>query len=228
MIQDNWSRLRSQIKEACKRSSRDIQEIQLVLVTKQVALDLIEEAYQLGVRDFGENRVQEWLDKKDQLPDDIRWHLIGHLQTNKVRYCIGKPVLIHSLDSLKLASEIEKEAQKKNTQVDCLIQVNTSGEATKHGVSPEGLERLVFEMQNLAYVRIQGLMTMGPLSEDQALVRSAFRKLKYLRDEMKKEFPALDWKYLSMGMSSDFQLAIEEGANLLRIGTAVFGERVKQ
>ena len=179
----------------------------------------------VGIRDFGENRVQEWLEKKNELPKDIQWHLIGHLQTNKVKHCIARASLIHSVDSLKLAQAIEKEAAAKNWIADCLIQVNTSGEASKFGASEHEAEKLVEEVLKLPNIQLKGLMTIGPLTEDESKIRKAFRDLRLLREKMAEQFPKSDFKFLSMGMSDDFEIAVEEGANLLRIGRAVFGER---
>ncbi len=213
------------MERACERSKRNSRDIQLILVTKQVSVQAIEEAYQLGIRDFGENRIQEWLDKKNQLPKDIRWHLIGHLQTNKVRFCVGEFELIHSVDSKKLALAIDREGKARKIRAKCLIQVNTSGEATKSGIEPNQLRELVLEISRCSHIQIQGLMTIGPLTEDPSKTRASFQTLHHLYGEMRDTFPKEDWRYLSMGMSSDFEIAIEEGANLLRIGTAVFGER---
>ncbi len=228
MMSDKLTMLRGKVNEACKRAKRDPQEIKIVLVTKQIDSKLIEEAYRLGVRDFGENRVQEWQDKKDALARDIDWHLIGHLQTNKTKYWVGETKLVHSLDSEHLALAIETEAGKRNIQVDCLLQVNISGEETKFGIAPQKLSELAKVVSNLSHIRIKGLMTIGPNTEDLKEIRGAFKKLRELSDEMKVKFSGQDWRYLSMGMSSDFEIAIEEGSNLIRIGTAVFGEREKK
>ena len=185
-------------------------------------MEVIWDAYRLGCRDFGENRVQEWLEKKNKLPDDIRWHMIGHLQTNKVKDCAGEAALIHSVDSVKLAQAIEKAAAAKNQIVDCLVQVNTSGEASKFGVAPGEAEKLVEAV--FPHLKLKGLMTIGPLTDDATKTRASFRLLKELFEKIKKVSKP-DFTILSMGMSSDFEIAIEEGANLIRIGTAVFGAR---
>ncbi|MBI4388524.1 MAG: YggS family pyridoxal phosphate-dependent enzyme [Candidatus Omnitrophica bacterium] len=225
MVAEKLKELRLKISSICQKIGRAEKEIELVLVTKQVGSEAIREAYALGVKDFGENRVREWLQKKGELPQDIRWHLIGHLQTNKVKDCIAGVNLIHSLDSIHLAHAIETNAGKQGITVNCLIQVNVSGEATKHGIKEEEVEPFVREALKLPHICLNGFMTIGPLTEDKLLVRSSFQKLREVRDQMRKKIPQVDWKYLSMGMSSDFQIALEEGANLLRIGTAVFGER---
>ena len=225
MIDRQSCDLRNRIAEVCKRVRRDPKEVGLVLVTKEVELERIREAYELGVRDFGENRVQELLEKRDQLPQDIRWHFIGSLQMNKVKFLAENVFLIHSCDRIELAKEIQKQAEKNNRILEVLVQVNTSGEETKHGFSPEAIKGAVSEIIQLDRIKLRGLMTIGPNTEDKAKSRSAFRVLRFLRDELKNGFPNQDWRYLSMGMSSDFEIAVEEGANLLRIGTAVFGPR---
>jgi hypothetical protein len=199
-----------------------------VLVTKTVPPSRIWEAWDLGWRDFGESRVQEFKEKKRNLPAEIRWHFVGRLQTNKVKSIVGEIELLHSLDRVALAEEIEKQAEKMGGSaraVPLLIQVNTTGEATKSGFAPDELEKAVETLAKFGSLRIRGLMTIGPLTEDQEAVRSSFRKLRLLRDGLREKFSGLPITHLSMGMSSDFELAVEEGATLLRIGTAVFGER---
>ncbi len=226
-VAHNISRLRDSINAAGGGN------IQLVLVSKTVPAERVHEAYDTGVRDFGENRVQELLQKKDALPADARWHLIGHLQTNKVKQVLGKTVLIHSLDRPELAEEIERQARLKGIpQVDCLVQVNSSGEKTKYGLELENVADFVsflvpskVEGLKPGAIRLRGLMTIGPLTEDAGLVREAFRKTRKLQENLKQKFPSVDWSLLSMGMSGDYKIAIEEGSTLVRIGTAVFGER---
>lgn len=226
MIQEKLREVRERIAEACRRSGRKSDEITIVLVSKEVEAHRIREAYELGVRDFGENRVQEFLAKRDELPTDIRWHMIGHLQTNKVKSILGKTVLIHSLDRVDLARAIQKEAEKRNICVEVLAEVNTSGESTKYGFHPDSVESAVEEIvSSCPRLIFRGLMTIGPNTQDQEKIRKSFRMLSNLRDLFKERFPKFDWQYLSMGMSSDFEIAVEEGANLLRIGTAVFGPR---
>ena len=217
--------VKERIAEVCNRMRRDPKEIGLVLVTKSVEIDRIQEVYKLGVCDFGENRVQELMEKRDQLPQDIRWHFIGSLQTNKVKSLMENVFLVHSCDRVELAQEIQKQAEKHKRVIDVLIQVNTSGEETKHGFAPKDVQAAVSEIVQLSRIKIRGLMTIGPNTEDKTKTRSAFHSLRLLRGELKSKFPSQDWRYLSMGMSSDFEIAIEEGANLLRIGTAVFGPR---
>lgn len=225
MIQENLEKLKRDIEAICRKAGRKSGEIQLVLVTKTVAGDRILEVYQAGARDFGENRVQELLEKKPGLPGDIRWHFQGHLQTNKVKELVGQTVLIHSLDSVHLAKEIEKVAGRLNQMVEVLIEVNTSGEASKFGFKPQELEDAVGEMTRFAHLKIKGLMTISPLTQDEFQIRASFTALRDIQKKMKMCYPDLDWHELSMGMSDDYRIAIEEGATILRIGRAVFGER---
>lgn len=200
--------------------------VQLVLVTKTVGADRIEEAAQAGALEFAENRVQELLAKKSALkgalPSGVKWHMIGRLQTNKVKQVLQEVVLIHSLDRPELAEEIERQAEKLGIKaMPCLIQVNASGESTKAGFKPEDVADFV---RSFAWKRIElrGLMTVGPLYGD---ARQSFRRVRELQQDLKKQFPAHIWDTLSMGMSGDYKIAIEEGSTLVRIGTAVFGER---
>lgn len=223
MIEGQLKELKARISEACARAGRHAEEVRAVLVTKGVAPARILEAYQLGERDFGENRVQEWEKKAAQLAADIHWHLIGHLQTNKVKQVVGKTALIHSCDRLDLAEALQKEADKQAQTVPVLIQVNTSGEITKQGFFPEEMRNAVSKITKLNRIQILGLMTIGPLTENQDEIRKSFKSLRQLREKLKMEFKTIDWRYLSMGMSGDFEIAVEEGANLLRVGTAVFG-----
>ena len=197
----------------------------LILISKTVDEPRIREAYEAGIRDFGENKVQELMQKKPNLPSDIRWHFVGHLQTNKVKEVVGQAVLIHSVDSIHLAKEIEKASAKLNLITDILIQVNTSGEVSKFGLKPDGLEDVVGEMTRFAHLRIKGLMTIGPLSRDETKIRASFKMLRDLQKKMKIHYPDLDWSELSMGMSEDYPAAIEEGSTMIRVGRAVFGER---
>jgi pyridoxal phosphate enzyme (YggS family) len=215
--------LKRSIHDAAVKTGRDPEGVRLVLVTKTVEPALILEAYQAGERDFGENRVQEWLEKKDLLPSDIRWHLIGHLQTNKVKHVIGRVSLIHSLDRLELADAIEKQAKAKGiAEVPCLVQMNMSGEESKFGLDPGAVEDFMKQMSSRTSVKILGLMSIGPLTEDHARIRECFRKTRELLEDLKRKFPPYGWDVLSMGMSADYRIAIEEGANMLRIGSLVF------
>ncbi len=227
MLKKKLDELRMKVKVVCDRIHKSPESVGIVLVTKGVEIERIREAYELGHRDFGENRIQEWLEKKDKLPADIRWHMIGHLQTNKAKHCAGSFHLIHSVDSVRLAAALQEAAQKKNLEIACLIQANTSHESTKGGASEEEMEPLVAEVTQMPNLKLLGLMTIGPLTNDIGAIRSSFKTLRLHRDRMRQKFPEVDWRFLSMGMSSDFEIAIEEGANLIRVGTAVFGERKK-
>ena len=187
---------------------------------------MLEEAYALGCRDFGENKVQELCDKYEVLPKDIRWHLIGHLQTNKVKYIVDKAYLIHSVDSLKLAKEIQKEAEKKQVHVNILIEVNIAMEDTKFGVSVEETEELVRAISVLPNVHIKGLMTIAPIVSEPEENKIYFTKLKQLSvDIMKKNIDNICMDVLSMGMTGDYEEAIKDGATYIRVGTGIFGER---
>lgn len=215
--------LRCSIRERASQAGRDPESVRLVIVTKTVSVERILEAYHAGERDFGENRVQEWEEKKGTLPEDVRWHLIGYLQTNKVKHVVGKVALIHSLDRVELADAIEKRAKSQGvSEVPCLVQVNMSGEESKSGLEPEHVEDFVRQMPLRPSIRIRGVMCIGPLTEDEEKIRACFRKTRELRDELQRKFPQYEWGTLSMGMSADYRIAIEEGANMLRIGSLVF------
>ncbi len=225
-VRENILRLDDSIATAAKRCGRSRGEIGYVLVTKTVPLERIREAVQMGILDLGENRVQELTEKKPALPDTVRWHMIGHLQTNKVRQVADRVVLVHSVDRVELVREIEKQAQKTGTAaVNCLIQINSSGESSKFGAAPDRAAELVSRVDDHSPVKIKGLMTIGPLTSDSEKIRAAFAKTRLLREDLRRQFPAKDWDILSMGMSGDYEIAIEEGATLLRIGSAVFGTR---
>lgn len=223
-VRSNLAAVRERIRESARRVGRNAEAVELVLVTKNVSMERIMEAYEAGERKFGENRVQELLEKKGLLPKDIEWHFIGHLQTNKVKALLPEVSLIHSLDSVRLAQELEARAASTKQSVPVLVQVNTSGEQTKFGAAPAELPEILRAVSERAHLELRGLMTIGPFTDEEAQVRGAFRLLASLRDECKgRGLKGLEM--LSMGMSHDFELAIEEGADLVRIGTAVFGER---
>jgi hypothetical protein len=210
----------------CKKAGRDRSEVTLIAVSKTKPVEMLEEAYDYGCRDFGENKVQELVDKYEVLPKDIRWHMIGHLQTNKVKYIVDKVFLIHSVDSLKLAQEISKEAVKKNVNVDILIEVNVAGEETKFGTTCSEVKELVREISKLPNVRIKGLMTIAPFVEDAEENRVYFSKLKELAVDIDKEnIDNVSMKFLSMGMTGDYPVAVSEGATYVRVGTGIFGAR---
>lgn len=201
-------------------------EVQLVAVSKTVDVTVMREAYEGGIRDFGENKVQELLQKQAALPPDIHWHMIGRLQTNKVKDLVGKTALIHSLDRFELYQKLNLEARKQAvSNVDCLLQLNVSGEATKAGFDRAGAEEFLKRFDFEQPVRLRGLMTMAPLTDDLALIHKTFAETKGYFELWKKQFPKFAWEYLSMGMSSDFEIAIEEGSTMVRIGTALFGIR---
>lgn len=218
-------RLESVKKRILAAGGRDVT---LVAVSKTFAPAQIRELYDLGVRDFGENKVQELTEKKDVLPADIRWHMIGRLQTNKVKDVLGQAALIHSVDRADLFEKIETEAAKRTLEPECLLQVNISGEASKAGFTPTGIKDFLRGISVPKRVKICGLMTMAPLTENQEIVRKTFQGAKKLSDELKAEFPQFQWKLLSMGMSGDFEIAVEEGATVVRIGSALFGTRQQQ
>jgi len=229
-IKENLDIIEEKITRACASRGRERSEVTLVAVSKNNPVEKIKEAYDCGVRVFGENRVQELISKIDLLPDDIEWHMIGNLQRNKVKYIVGRVSLIHSVDSLKLASEISKEAVKRGCVQDILLEVNIAGEESKHGVSPEKVADLVRDISILPGLRLKGLMTMAPFVMDGEENRPYFVKLRQLSVDITKKnidntniINKIDLKILSMGMSGDFKPAIEEGANLVRIGTSVFG-----
>lgn len=217
---DNYRSIQKELGEA----------ITLVAVSKTKPVEDIQELYNLGHRDFGENYVQEMIDKTSQLPGDIRWHFIGHLQTNKVKYIAGFVQLIHGVDSLKLLKEINKQAGKNNRVIDCLLQIHIATEETKFGLDEKELEQLMNEYKGLSlnHVRIKGLMGMASFTDDMNKVRSEFCYLKDLFEKIKLlTNDHSQFTTLSMGMSSDYRVAIEEGSNMVRIGSLLFGEREK-
>ena len=221
--------IRNNIEEVKKgiSSTGSEQDVLLVAVTKTHSPDEINEAIDCGITDIGENKVQEILDKYDKVKP-VRWHMIGHLQTNKVKYIIDKVCLIHSVDSLKLAKEINKRAAAHDKVMDILIQVNAAHEESKWGIDPKDTGALINEiLENCPNVRIKGLMSVAPYAEDQDEIRPFFAEVKQLYDEYAKiDHEMIDFEYLSMGMSHDYLTAIEEGSNLVRVGTAIFGARV--
>jgi len=225
-IQTHLHRTEDQIAEACRKSGRDGREVTLVAVSKTKPIELLMEAYEGGARHFGENRVQELLSKIPLMPSDVRWHLIGHLQTNKVRQVIGKTCLIHSVDSIKLAKEIEKESGKQELVTDILLEVNVAKEESKFGFLLEEVEGALEIINGFSHVRVRGLMTVAPFVEDAEKNRPVFRKLYELYVDMKtKNIDNGNMTTLSMGMTGDFQIAIEEGATMVRVGTGIFGAR---
>lgn len=226
-IKDRIKTVENNIQEACQRSGRAFEEVQLICVSKTKPVDLLMEAYEAGARDFGENKVQELVEKYEEMPKDIRWHMIGHLQRNKVKYIVGKVCLIHSVDSLRLAQEISKEAVKKQIEVDILIEVNVAAEESKFGASTQSeVMALVREISFLPGIHIKGLMTVAPFVENAEENRIYFAKLRQLAVDIKREnIDNVSVEILSMGMTGDYQVAVEEGASYVRVGTGVFGER---
>ncbi|MCX7880023.1 MAG: YggS family pyridoxal phosphate-dependent enzyme [Ignavibacteria bacterium] len=215
--------------ENLKEKKGILTNVKIVAVTKTHPIEAILNAADAGITDFGENYAQELKAKYElvnqSLSKQVNWHFIGHLQTNKVKYIAPFVSLIHSVDSVHLAKEIEKQAEKNNKTIDILIQVNTSGEASKFGCSPELTCELINEIKDLQNLRIRGLMTIGSFSLDEKVIRKEFQLLKSLFEEARKSFPNLPLNELSMGMTNDYLIAVEEGATILRIGTAIFGER---
>lgn len=226
MIEENIRFVEKEIEDSCKRSGRRRDEVTLIAVSKTKPLPMLREAYDAGIRDFGENKVQELVDKMPQMPSDIRWHMIGHLQRNKVKYIVGKVALIHSVDSVRLAEEISREAAKKGVVADILIEVNVAQEESKFGAMAEETCSLTEHIASLPGIQIKGLMTIAPYTENQEENRHYFRKLKQLSVDIKhKNIDNVNMDILSMGMTGDYSTAIEEGSTFVRIGTGIFGER---
>lgn len=227
MIRENILDVQGKIAAACEKSGRSVGDVCLIAVSKTKPVEMLQEAYDAGVRDFGENKVQELVDKYAVLPSDIRWHMIGHLQRNKVKYIIDKVSMIHSVDSLRLAEEISKEACKRNLTVDILVEINVSGEESKFGTTSEEAVELVHSICALPGICVKGLMTVPPFVEDPEENREYFRKLAQLSVDIKNK--NIDNRYegvhLSMGMTGDYTVAVEEGATFVRVGTGIFGER---
>ena len=226
MIRDNIKMTEENIAKACEKAGRDVSKVQLICVSKTKPVELLMEAYEAGARDFGENKVQELVDKYEVMPKDIRWHMIGHLQRNKVKYIIDKVSMIHSVDSLRLAEEISAQAIKKKVEVDTLVEVNVAQEETKFGTLSSEAISLVEEISKLPGIHVQGLMTIAPFIEDAEENREYFRKLKQLSvDIAAKNIDNISMNVLSMGMTGDYVVAVEEGASCVRVGTGIFGER---
>ena len=226
MLTENVIEVEKNIQAACDRAGRSREEVRLIAVSKTKPVSDIEEVLTTGILDYGENKVQELSDKYDVLPKNIRWHMIGHLQRNKVKYLIGKTVLIHSVDSLRLAEQIEHEAAKADTIMNVLIEVNVAGEESKFGTTCNEAIELVPTVAALKHVKIKGLMTIAPFTDNPEDNRIYFKKLKQLSVDIKsKNIDNVDMDELSMGMTGDYEVAIEEGATMVRVGTGIFGER---
>lgn len=226
MIKENLDQVRETINAACIRAGRRPEEVTLIAVSKTKPVPMLEEAYAAGTRDFGENKVQEILAKKPELPQDIRWHMIGHLQRNKIKYIIDKVDLIHSVDSLRLAEAIEKEAAKKHVIAKVLIEVNVGREESKFGFLPEELDDFVEKASDFSHIQFMGLMTSAPFVDNPEENRPIFAELRKLSvDIARKNAHNMSMSILSMGMTNDYEVAIEEGATMVRVGTAIFGAR---
>lgn len=226
MLKDQLQEVEKRIQAACDRAGRKREEVTLIAVSKTKPVETLQEAYALGVRIFGENKVQELTAKYEALPKDIHWHMIGHLQTNKVKYIIDKAELIHSVDSLKLAETIEKEAAKHDLIADILVEVNVAEEESKFGMKMEEVIPFVEKVSAFPHVRVRGLMTIAPFVEDPEENRSIFADLHKLYIDIKKKNHDNDTvSVLSMGMTNDYEVAIEEGATMVRVGTGIFGAR---
>jgi pyridoxal phosphate enzyme (YggS family) len=225
-IKENWDRLWERINEVCHHSGRSPEEITVVAVAKTIPVEVVKEAVDSGITEIGENRVQEARGKFDVIGDRARWHLVGHLQTNKVKAALEIFELIHSLDSLKLAKEISSRAESKNKSARVLLQVKTTAEESKFGLEASEVSGFIEQIASLPQLQVQGLMTIGPFTDDDTLIRQSFRQLKRLFEELKAaSLPNVEMEILSMGMSGDYEIALQEGANMLRIGTSIFGPR---
>jgi len=223
---DNYLNILKKKDDLCLASGRQPSDCTLVAVSKTKPVELLKDVYEAGCRDFGENYVQEMVDKIPRLPEDIRWHFIGHLQTNKVKYIVGKTWLIHSVDSVKLAAEIGKQSEKLGITSNILLEVNVAGEESKFGFTCENIYDAAAEISHIPGISIRGLMTSAPICTDPEQNRVYFAKLKQLSIDIKKQkSDNVYMECLSMGMTGDYSVAVQEGSTLIRVGTAVFGER---
>jgi len=226
LLKQNLADVQSNIAKACAKAHRSIDEVTLIAVSKTKPLSDIEELIICGNTEFGENKVQELVDKYENVSTKVNWHLIGHLQTNKVKYIVDKACLIHSVDSVHLAKAIEKEAAKKKVIVNILIQVNIAHEDTKFGIDESNIYDILDEIKNLSHIKVNGLMTIAPFVENPEENRVHFRKMHQLLLDIKsKNIDNIDMNILSMGMTNDYEVAIEEGSTMVRVGTGIFGER---
>ena len=226
MIKENLEEVEARITRACERSGRERSEVTLISVSKTKPVEMLQEAYDAGSRDFGENKPQEIREKYPQLPTDIRWHMIGHLQRNKIKYIIDKVCMIHSVDSIRLAEAIDDEAKKHGIVMPVLIEVNVAEEESKFGVHLDEVESLIRQISELSNIQVQGLMTIAPFTENAEDNRIYFRKLRNLYVDIKdKNIDNVNMCNLSMGMTGDYEVAVEEGATMVRVGTGIFGAR---
>ena len=225
-IRDHLNEVRENIQKACEKGGRSPQEVTLIAVSKTKPLFMLEEAYEAGARDFGENKVQEILEKHPKMPEDARFHMIGHLQRNKVKQVLPHAVLIHSVDSYRLAEQISQEAGKLGITAKILLEVNVAKEESKFGMMPEDVEEMAGQIAALPHLQIEGLMTIAPFVDDPEKNRPVFRKLYQLSvDIKKKNIDNVNMGVLSMGMTGDYQVAVEEGSTMIRVGTGIFGAR---
>lgn len=226
MLKENLEQVEKNICAACEKAGRARSEVTLIAVSKTKPVEMLKDVYDEGIRDFGENKVQEMCDKIEVLSKDIHWHMIGHLQTNKVKYIVGNTALIHSVDSLRLAEEIQKQALKKGVYVPVLVEVNIAEEVSKFGIHKEDTIQLIREISKLDHLQVKGLMTIAPYVENPEDNRLYFREIHQLSvDISKQNIDNISMNVLSMGMTGDYMVAIEEGATMVRVGTGIFGER---
>ncbi len=226
-IRENIEVIKQKVANAAERSGRNPSDVLLLAVTKTIDNERIREAVDAGLNELGENKVQEIMDKYDTLERDVKWHMIGHLQTNKVKYIIDKVKLIHSVDSLKLAEEINKRAAKAGVVMDILVEINVADEESKFGITCEIAEDIVRQMSLMENIRVKGLMTVAPFVDDAQLNRPVFKRLRQLLVDINdKKIDNVNMDVLSMGMTGDYEVAIEEGATIVRVGTGIFGPRV--
>ena len=226
MVAENLAQVQKNIEESCGNVNRDPGEVTLIAVSKTKPVEMLREAYDAGARVFGENKVQEIVDKYDHMPSDVKWHMIGHLQRNKVKYIVDKVAMIHSVDSFRLAETIEKEAAKKNVTVPILIEVNVAQEESKYGLKPEEVLPFIEEIADFSHIQIKGRMTIAPYVENAEENREIFRELKKLSvDIAAKNINNVTMSVLSMGMTGDYMVAVQEGATMVRVGTGIFGAR---
>lgn len=226
MLRENFRQVEENIRRACGRAGRDPGDVTLIAVSKTKPVELLREAYDLGTRVFGENKVQEIVEKYEALPKDIHWHMIGHLQRNKVKYIIDKVDLIHSVDSVRLAETIEKEAAKHDLTANILLEVNVAEEESKFGLKVEEVDQVVDEIAKFSHIKVCGLMTIAPFVENPEENRPYFRRLRNLSVDIGgKNVDNVTMSILSMGMTNDYEVAVEEGATMVRVGTGLFGAR---
>lgn len=226
MLYENYEKVVENVKNACARSGRNFDDVTIIAVSKTKPLSDVEELLAHGVTEFGENKVQEMIDKYEHVSKPVHWHLIGHLQTNKVKYIVDKACMIHSVDSVHLAKEIEKEAAKKNLVVKVLLEVNIAHEESKFGINETEVYDLIDAIKDMPHIHVMGLMTIAPFVENPEDNRIYFRKMYQLSLDIKSKcIDNIDMNVLSMGMTNDYEIAVEEGATMIRVGTAIFGAR---